>query len=73
MLYLTWMMAAFPLGWFLSHVIIAVVFYLVLTPIGTVLRLLGHDLLHRSFDRSVSSYWLAREDPENPERYYRQY
>src|SRR5262245_9192110 len=35
-IYLTWMVAAFPIGWLMSHLMLAVVFYLVITPVGLV-------------------------------------
>src|SRR4026207_1468839 len=38
-----WMAVAYPIGWVVSHVIIALVFYLLVTPIGLIMRLLGSD------------------------------
>src|SRR6185369_15617001 len=35
-IYTTWMMAAFPIGWFVSRVALAVVFYLLFTPIALI-------------------------------------
>ena len=36
---------AFPIGFVVSHVVLAVVYYLVLTPIGLLTRLVGYDSL----------------------------
>src|SRR5438477_5712814 len=36
-----WMMLAFPIGWALSHVMMAIAFYGLFTPIGLVFRLMG--------------------------------
>ncbi len=71
--YVGWMLAVFPLGWVISHLAIAVVYYLVLTPMGLALRLWGRDALGRSWDRTADSYWQPHEDPNDPERYFRQF
>ena len=75
-LYLGWMYAAFPIGWTISHVVLALVYYLVFTPIGLIMRLLGHDPLHRKFDRQATTYWTPH-DPSGEARaggrYFRQF
>ena len=50
------MFAVFPIGWVVSHLLLGVVYFLVLTPIGLTLRALGRDPLERRFDQSASSY-----------------
>src|SRR6476660_8169932 len=37
-IYTTWMMAAFPIGWLVSRVVLAIVFYLLFTPFAFVFR-----------------------------------
>ncbi len=71
--YLGMAYAAFPIGLAVSHVILAVVYYLVLTPIGLVMRLLGHDPMRRRFDPQAESYWVERKPEENVSRYFRQF
>jgi fatty acid desaturase len=65
--------AAFPIGFVVSHVVMALVYYLVVTPIGLVMRVLGHDPMHRGFDRQAGSYWVERTQARDPRRYYRQF
>ena len=66
--------AAWPIGFVVSHVILALVYYLVFTPIGLAMRLFGYDPMKRRFDDGVSSYWVER-DPAASEakRYFRQF
>ncbi len=71
--YLVMAYAAFPVGFVVSHLLLAAVYYLVLTPIGVVMRILGHDPMSRRFDPSAESYWVPRETEENAERYFRQF
>ncbi len=69
MSYLAW-----PIGFVVSHVLLAAVYYLVLTPIGLAMRLFGHDPMRRRFDREAATYWLERHAAERPARsYFRQF
>src|SRR5687768_9922975 len=43
--YVGWLMAAFPIGWANSHLVLAVIFYAVLTPLAILFRLIGRDAL----------------------------
>ena len=64
---------ALPLGIVVSHIVLAGIYYLVLTPIGLALRLTGYDPLHRSFEPSRPSYWTPREEHADTARYFRQF
>jgi hypothetical protein len=64
---------AFPIGWVVSHVVLAVFFYGLLTPLGLLLRLFGSDLLRRKFDPAAKSYWEPHEPSSDATRYFRQY
>jgi hypothetical protein len=71
-LYIGWMKFAFVLGWINARLILGVFFYLVLTPLGLVMRLFGRDVLYRKFDRKATTYWVKREPAEfKRERYER--
>jgi hypothetical protein len=65
--------ATFPIGFVVSYIVLAVVYYLVLTPTGFVLRLRGCDPLQRRFDRNAKTYWTPREPEEATERYFQQF
>lgn len=68
-----WLAAVFPLGWLLSHVLLAAVFYLVVFPIGFLMKLFRYDALQRRFDRDAESYWIEREPKRDARDYFRQY
>ena len=64
---------AWPIGFVVSHVVLAVVFYLVVTPIGLLMRLSGYDPMRRRFETGESSYWIRRQETGvDTERYFRQ-
>jgi ABC-type uncharacterized transport system permease subunit len=72
--YLGLMYAVFPIGYVVSHVVLAVVYFLVITPIGLVMRLAGRDLMLRRFaDKTVQSYWHRRQPSGDPLSYFKQY
>ena len=70
--YRLWMGLAFCLGWFNTRLILIVVYYLVVTPIGLAARLLGKDFLDIKLDKSAKTYWHKREaGSASKERYER--
>ena len=67
------MYVTFPIGLVLSHVIIAFIYYVVLTPAGLLLRLFKGDLLARAYDPSATTYWIKRTPQTDTSRYFRQF
>jgi hypothetical protein len=59
--YTAWMLFAFVLGWINTRVLLGAFFYLVMTPLGLILRWSGKDLLDERIDRGAASYWIKRE------------
>jgi len=56
-----WMTLAIILGWFMSRVILFVLYYFIITPIGFFLKLIGKDFLHLKIDKNSQSYWEIRK------------
>jgi len=71
--YVGWMYAAFPIGWTVSHLLIATIYYLVVTPIALAARATGYDPLRLRFDRSAPTYWVRHTGGRDPRRYFRQF
>jgi hypothetical protein len=71
--HIAWMAAAYPIGWLLAHLLLAAIYFLLITPIGLVLRLTHRDPLARQFDREAQSYWTPRPERADRERYFRQF
>jgi hypothetical protein len=64
--------ATYPIGFVVSHVVLAIIYYLVFTPIGLLMRLLRHDPLSRRFDAKAPSYWKPRPAQKPVSSYFRQ-
>ena len=56
-----WIKFGILLGNIVSPVVMGVVFFIVVTPIGLIMRLLGKDLLRVNKNESTSTYWIDRE------------
>jgi len=67
------MYATFPIGWVMTHVLLGLLYYGVITPVGLVMRLAGRDGLTRRLDRAAPTYWIPREPITDKDRYFRQY
>lgn len=63
--YIYWMGLAFTLGWVVSRLLLTLIFYLILTPVGLLARILGKDFLDSDFSKKKESYWIPYERKEN--------
>ncbi len=67
------MVINYPIGWVVTHVVMALIFYLVVTPLGVIMKLCGRDPLERRFDPSAKTYWKPRRSETDSSRYFRQF
>jgi hypothetical protein len=63
----------YPIGVVLSVVVLAVLFYMIVTPIGILVRMFGHDPLDRGQRPRSTTYWVDARPPRPKEDYFRQY
>jgi hypothetical protein len=63
----------FPLGWVMSRLLLAALYYGVFTPLGLLFRLLGRDALRLRPCPQQASYWTAKPAPADVSRYFRQF
>jgi len=69
--YWAWMGFVFVVSWLITHVSLALVYFLVVTPLGLVGRLIGRDKLQlRARHRKTYWYSLADLPARNPERQF---
>jgi hypothetical protein len=70
--YSGWMIAVFPIGWTISRLMLAGLFYLVFTPVALVFRLIRRDALHvRTPD--TGSFWTPKGGATSADQYFRQF
>ena len=73
LVWIVWMTLVFPIGFVVSHVILLAIWWLVVTPIGLLMRLAGKDPMNRRFDRAAATYWEPYSPHGNKKRYFRQF
>jgi len=55
--YLVWMNFAVLLGWFMTRLILGLLFYIIVSPIGLFARLFGKEFLELKTSSINNSYW----------------
>ena len=56
-----WLKLGIILGSIIAPIVMGVVFFLVVTPIGFVMRILGKDLINKKYDKKIKTYWIDRD------------
>ena len=59
-----WFRLGIFLGKIISPIIMGIIFYLVVTPIGFLMRILGKDLLNLKYNKN-NSYWIEKSGPKS--------
>jgi len=73
LVYYVWMAATYVLGRIVSPVITAIIFYLLVTPIALVNRLLGKDRLRLKKPKDTSTYFVDHNEAQDKESMRRQF
>lgn len=74
-IYLPWMAFGFVMGTIVSNLILALLFFGMITPIGLFFKLTKRDMLHKSIDKSLPTYWsdAPNRDNDGVTEYQRQF
>ena len=60
-----WFRFGLFLGKIISPIIMGVIFFLVVTPIGFLMRFFGKDVLNLKLNKKKSSYWIEKVGPKS--------
>lgn len=71
-LYTLLMAVTLPIGWVVSAVLLRIIFYVFLAPIGFVFRIIGRDSLRLKRPPPGGSLWIDHPDRTDLESYFRQ-
>lgn len=73
-LFVGWMIAAFPIGWAISLLLLAFVYFVVFLPAGLISRLVGRDpLALKRSGKEQATYWIPTRPTVDIRRYFRTY
>ncbi len=59
-----WFKFGIILGKTISPLIMGIIFFLVVTPIGIIMRILGKDVLNLKYNKN-QSYWIEKDGPKS--------
>ena len=57
-----WIKLGEILGRIIAPIVMAIVYFLILTPISLLVRLFGKDLIGMKFSSDIKSYWVKRKN-----------
>ena len=60
-----WFKFGILLGRIISPIVMALIFFVVVTPIGLIMRLLRKDLLNLRYNKKSKSYWIEKKGPKS--------
>ena len=56
-----WIKLGEILGMVIAPIVMAIIYFFILTPISIVVRIFGKDLLSIKFNKQVNTYWINRK------------
>lgn len=65
-----WMALAVVISFFSSRLVLIILFYAVITPIGLAMRIFGKDVLDQKIDKTQQSYWKPRDAQQKTKESY---
>jgi hypothetical protein len=71
--YLVLTAATYPIGLVVNSAILAVFYFLILTPLALIMRICGRRVLEMRPDRSLPTYWSRYKAPDSKARYFNQF
>ena len=74
-IYKYWINFSVVLGYFVSRTILTIVFFIIVTPTGLIMKMLCKDPMERKIDSDKDSYWIPKEQEpdQSVERYQKQF
>lgn len=74
LIYKLWMSLALVMGSVMSRVLLTVIFFVLVTPIGWITRLIGKRFLENTLDKTAATYWLPKKsDPRGKAQFESQF
>jgi hypothetical protein len=71
--YVVWYGLACAIGLVVGNILLAVVFYVLITGVGLAMRISGKGSISKTLDKRTTTYWKDAKPVTDPQRYYRQF
>ena len=56
-----WFKFGMILGAIIAPIVMGIIFFLVVTPTGFIMNIIGKDLLQKKYDKKKGTYWIKRD------------
>jgi Saxitoxin biosynthesis operon protein SxtJ len=75
LIYRVWVSFSIILGYFVSRVLLTVIFFVVIVPTGFIMKIFAKDPMDRKLDPDATTYWQKKEQESDVsvERYQKQF
>ena len=58
-----WFKFGIALGAVIAPIVMSIIFFFAITPIGLLMKILGKDLLNKKINKKKNTYWIKRDVP----------
>ena len=58
-----WFKFGIILGAIIAPIVMCIIYFLVVTPIGLIMKIMGKDLLNLKYHKKKKTYWIKRDGP----------
>ena len=65
-----WVKLGNILGMIIAPVVMSIIFFLIVTPIGLFMRILGKDFVNLKLNKNLKSYWIKRQNVKSMKRQF---
>jgi hypothetical protein len=72
-IYLGMIVLTYPIGWVVSHLMMALFYYGIITPVALLFRLINRDPLCRRYEPDADTYWIQFNKKRPAKDYFRQF
>lgn len=71
--YLGMTYASFPIGFTISFLLMVVIYYGIVFPLGLMMKICRYDPMTRKLDEAAPSYWIEHKQQKEVKTYFRQF
>jgi len=68
-----WIKLGIMMGMVVTPIVMGILFFGLITPIGIILRIMGKDILNQTIQKDAKSYWIKSDKIEDHSRYFTPY
>ena len=56
-----WFKFGITLGNIVAPIVMGIIYFLLVTPTGLIMKIIGKDLLNKKYDKNKKTYWILRD------------